>query len=144
MIKFLDKFTFNINQLIPKKKKNLRNVSRNRKILFPCYFSTPPFLCVMPLKSVWASQWTRTLNRSLWRAMLRYQAFHMTLLTQSFYALLHPDSIKNGLTPFGQDWRPFYVLSWTTWLMGSPAGLSVISLKTKFDIVCERESYVYC
>lgn len=29
----------------------------------------------------------------------------MTLLTLSFYALLHPDSIKNGLTALLHDWR---------------------------------------
>lgn len=36
--------------------------------------------------------------------MFRYQVFHMTLLTLSFYALLHPDSIKNGLTALSEDW----------------------------------------
>ena len=75
--------------------------------------------------------WTWKLNQSLWRAMLRYQAFYMTLLTLSFYTLLHPDSIKNGLTTFFRDWRPFCGLGWTKWLMGSPAGISVVSLKKK-------------
>lgn len=46
-------------------------------------------------------------NQSLRCAMFRYQAFHMALSTLRFYALLHPDSIKNGLTTFSQDWRPF-------------------------------------
>lgn len=50
-------------------------------------------------------EWTRTLNQSPGHAMFQYQTFHMTLLTLSFYALLHPDSIKNGLTALLHDWR---------------------------------------
>lgn len=49
----------------------------------------------------------------------------------SFYALLHPDSIKNELTALFQDWGPFcrWALCSTLWLMGSPGGLSEVSLK---------------
>lgn len=82
--------------------------------------------------------WTWTLNQSPGRGMFRYQAFHMTLLTPSCYALLHPDSIKNGLTALFRDWRPFcgWARCSTMWLMGSPGGLSRVSLKNK---VCTSE-----
>lgn len=64
--------------------------------------SPPTLLRPLPLQDV--REWTRTLNQSPGHAMFQYQTFHMTLLTLSFYALLHPDSIKNGLTALPHDW----------------------------------------
>lgn len=54
-------------------------------------------------------------------------------LTQCFFALLHPDSIKNGLMAPLRDWRLFchWALCSASWLMGSPGGLSEVSLKNK-------------
>lgn len=59
----------------------------------------PPFFLLQDVR-----EWTWTLNQSPGHTMFQYQTFHMTLLTLSFYALLHPDSIKNGLTALFQDW----------------------------------------
>lgn len=73
-----------------------------------------------------------TLNQSTGNNMFQYQTFHMTL-TQCFFALLHPDSIKNGLMAPLRDWRLFchWALCSASWLMGSPGGLSEVSLKNK-------------
>lgn len=104
---------------------------------FLYYVSSPPPSSLPPALSSSEMRghhnWTWTLNQSPGRAAFRYQAFHMTLLTPSWYALLHPDSIKNGLTALFQDWRPFcgWALCSTMWLMGSPGGLSGASLKNK-------------
>lgn len=110
---------------------------------------SPPFTCFLfplsyPTARATHHNWTWMPNQSLRCAMFRYQAFHMALSTLRFYALLHPDSIKNGLTTFSQDWRPFcgWALSSATWLMGSPGGLSAVSLKSKVWN-SEAESCVY-
>lgn len=51
------------------------------------------------------------LNPSPGRTVFRYQAFHMTLLTLSLYALLHPDSLKNGLPACGTSLEAILWLS---------------------------------
>lgn len=92
----------------------------------------PPFFLLQDVR-----EWTSTLNQSPGHTMFQYQTFHMTLLTLSFYALLHPDSIKNGLTALFQDWGGggweaafcCWALCSTLWLMGGPGGLLQVSLK---------------
>lgn len=55
------------------------------------------------------------------------------LWRSGLFALLHPDSIRNGLMPPFRDWRLFchWALCSASWLMGSPGGLSEVSLKNK-------------
>ena len=77
-------------------------------------------------------------------ARLWYRTFHMILLTVSFYALLHPDSITNGPSLHFWEQRPFcgWVPCSTLWLMGSPPGPSEVSLKSRKFGDRERENKV--
>lgn len=116
----------------------LRNIWKQSTILHKdfCIIPPPPFFLHWDVRD-----WTKTLNQSPGHTMFQYQTFHMTLLTLSFYALLHPDSIKNELTALFQDWRPFccWALCSTLWLMGSPRGLLEVSLKVwNSEMVCLR------